>query len=166
MKLLFFFLISLALFARENPFEPSVVVQKSVQENIEQVVKKEKIKFKKQKNVVKKSKTQKKPSNVIWIFPKASAAMNPTNFQIWTNRKFLNQFVLVDEAKIVLDFELLENESYKTRKFQFDNNHFFGNITVGSHDDENFIRVVIEVKASIDKFSIEENNNLITIYAN
>lgn len=165
MKVLLIFLISISLFARENPFEPSAA-QKSAQENVEQVVKKEKPKVKKYKKVAKKPKIYKKPANVIWIFPKGSAAINPTNFQIWTNREFLNQFVLVDESKIVLDFELGENESYKTRKFELTNNEFFGNITVGSHDDDDFIRVVIEVKSSIDKYSIEEKDNLVTIYAN
>ena len=165
MKVLLIFLISLSLFARENPFEPSIA-QKQVQENVEQIVKKEKPKVKKTKKVAKKQKVYKKPENIIWIFPKASAALNPSDFQIWTNRKFLNQFVLLDESKIVLDFELGENESYKTRRFELPNNKFFGNITVGSHDDENFIRVVIEAKGSIDKFSIEEKDSLITIYAN
>ena len=179
MKIIFISIISIALsldlYARENPFEPTetfIQIQKqyiNAHENQEQ--EHEKIEYEEDKEKqellikqpIKQIKLKKKEKSItynILSFVNATTTSNTLTINVDNKYKLKNQDILHKNKKFVFDF--IGSVNIYTKKVNLEH-PYFESITIGSHIEKNFFRIVIKLKENIKNYAEHIDKSIITI---
>ena len=184
--LIFIVIMSLNLFARMNPFEPTDTFNEKKTEyyKLQDEIKAKKIKDKKaeelaikqlqqeriakqieQKRITKQIEQIKKDINEIFQllpFVKIEIINDILTITVDKKYKLLNQDILKAEKKFIFDFQ--GNVSFYTIRKDIKNKNF-KSFAIGTHRKKNFFRIVIDLSDSMIKYKeiINNKKGMITI---
>jgi hypothetical protein len=162
---LFSIILSLGLFARDNPFEPTaafleersqIIENKETKETLEQGSKVQQLST--NENIVLE---ELKPFNFlnIYIYEKKVGLK-------YSDTKVIRNFKLEDEPKIVIDF--LKSRFFLTKRINIDHPQI-SQVIIGDHPKKNYFRVVFVFKDDLKNYKselrkLDENLNLVTVH--
>lgn len=150
-KIILLVLLTVALYGRENPFEPT----QSFLDEKAQIVENEELK--KEETIVLSSF---EPLKFLTI----DVYKNKVTI-LSSNAKLLKHFKLKDENKIVIDYR--KSRNFFTKRFKVENG-FVESIAIGDHPKGNYFRVVLTISKKFKFYQLDyteskNNNYLVSI---
>ncbi|MCK5293091.1 MAG: AMIN domain-containing protein [Arcobacteraceae bacterium] len=131
---------------------------KTIEKDISKIVVKPKVKLKPKP----KTKPKKFVAKTYKVLPFLTINSNKNNIVIKTRKKYklIRYYIEQGERKFVFDFKgkVLTYTKYKNL-----NAPFFKSYVVGNHPEDNYFRVVITVKKTVNKYKVSMKNNIATI---
>ncbi len=151
LKIILLLLLTISLYGRENPFEPT---QAFLDEKAQIVEKEEALK---EESIVL-STYEPLKFLTIDIYKKKITILT-------SNAKLFRHFKLKGENKIVLDY--VKSRKFLTKRLKVDNS-FIKAITIGDHPKENYFRVVLTIPKKFKFYNLDykenkNNNYLVSI---